>query len=118
MAGFSNNFLTMDEQGVALAAAQTDNLQVTSSIMVVTPQNDMDAITGAYPPVYNEGILFLVNVDPVKHVVLPYNHAGSDAGFRWLNILGHDITVGPGETAQYAFVPTVGWEFLKPAILT
>lgn len=118
MGGFANNFMTMEGQSVNLAAATTNNLAITSSIVLVTPQNTNDEITGATPPVYGAGLFFVVNIHATRNLVLPYDDAGSDAGFRWLNILGHDLTVGPGETAQFAFVPGLGWQFLKPAILT
>lgn len=100
-----------------MVASQTDNFNITSSITVVTPQNDGDMITGAFPPVYTQGLLFLVNFNTTKNIILPFDHAGSDAGYRWLNLAGLDLTVGPGETAQYSFVPGQGWFFLKPAVL-
>jgi hypothetical protein len=118
MAGFSNSYMTMAGQSLVLAAAQTDNVVITSSIIVVTPQNDGDEITGAYPAVFAPGLLFIVNIHPTKSIVLPYDDAGSEAGYRWLNVLGHALTIGPGETSVFAFVPNLGWEFLKFSILT
>jgi len=117
MAGFTNSFMQMDGQSVSLTGATTNNLAITSSIVLVTPQADGDVITGAIPPVEQAGIFYLVNIHATRSVVLPYNSIHSTAGYRWLNVLGADMTVGAGETAFFAFIPGLGWEFIKPAVI-
>lgn len=117
MAGFNNDYMGMNGQSVVLSAAATHDLAIESTILTVTPQNTNDEITGAIPPVFLPGLIFIVNIHATRNLVLPYNDSGSTAGYRWLNIDGLDMTVGPGETAQFAFVPSLGWQFLKLATL-
>jgi len=117
MAGFNNDYMGMNGQSVALAAAQTHDLALVSTILLVTPQNTLDEITGAIPPVYDAGIIFIVNIHATRSLVLPYNDSGSTAGYRWLNVDAADLTVLAGETAMFAFVPGLGWQFLKFAAL-
>jgi hypothetical protein len=109
MPGFNNNFMDMAGQAVALAAAQTDNLEINSSIVTVTPQTTGDVITGAVPPGGGAGVVIIVNIDPAKNLVLANNHIGSTAAFRFINTAGADLTVPPGYTAAYAYVPGFGW---------
>lgn len=118
MGGVLNGYYTgpgcevhMQESAIT---ADTNNLAVTASVLVLTPDNAWN-LTGldpsAFPlddPATDCPIVWLVNGSAVNTLTLKHNSGSSTAGYRFLVSNGADKALGPYQTIQLTYAPVSG----------
>lgn len=116
---FSNSYMGMTGQTLTTASGNNNNIELTSTILVVDTAHDGDAITGMIPPVSDiPGLIYIVNINATNNLILPNNSSGSTTGFRFYLTGLTQLSLAPGETCQCAFVPGLGWApILQPGTI-
>ncbi len=104
-----NGFLYLDKYAVSLAAATTNNLAITATRIEVTPQTDLDVITGLSNGGTEDTMIYLINVHATKRLVLSNNSGSSSTGNKIFVNNSADLTLNPGEIAMLGLSNGVGW---------
>lgn len=116
MSGFQNAFLVLDPYSFTTSSGENNNIQIYGSLLIVTPANNNDSITGLVPLNAEVAIVFLKNAHATNNLVVKYNSGSSSAGNKISTYNAMNLTIPPGTFVVLGYNPgTSMWEVQKDA---
>lgn len=111
MSSFLGNLLYLTPQSLTTnGVGENTNVSLASSLLLVTPQTDLDWISGFIPQQTPDGaVVWVMNVDTTKTLLFK-SASNSFAGYQIVLPVGFGtMTLEPGDSALFEYSQGVGW---------
>lgn len=114
MAGFSNGKLILDPSSITTSSGENNNVSAMGSLLLVTPANNNDSITGLDPGTNDAALLFIVNIHSSNNLLLKYNSSSSTSGNRIFTYNAANQNLAPYQTALAGYdTVNTRWHIIK-----
>lgn len=111
-----DDIVALPGQYLTTASPSTNNLELTSSALVVIVGSNLDELTGMLPAYEGDGgICFVINATEgaANSLVIPHNDASSTEGYRFDLTPYATLTLAPQQSQLFFYVPegaVPGWK--------